>query len=97
MAQLLRYDGTIEEDLKPADPEAGFSLQEIYVLLGCDIVETIPLPDGDLMILDEEGKMKVGASKKYNHRATILLHLAGGMPDDWICGHALICHDKEFQ
>ena len=96
MAILLKYSGE-EIPVSPADPEAGFNLTEVYTLIGCDMVETVCLTDGRIMLIDEEGKMKDGCANKLNPKGTLLLFAAGGRADDWICGNALICDDKEFQ
>lgn len=93
MATLIKPNGT-EEILTPANHAEGFGLKELYGILGCDMIETIGLRDGRIMIIDEEGKFKPIVR---NPRATALLHEAGGMLDDFITGTALICDDKEFQ
>jgi hypothetical protein len=96
MATLIRYTGE-QDSVLPADKENGFSLAEIYVLLNCDTVQTVMLRDGRIMLIDENAKLKRGAEQRYNDIATVLLARAGGIPGDWITGHALICDYKEFQ
>ena len=34
------------------------TLQELYELIGCDLVELIQLDRGIIMVVDEEGKLK---------------------------------------
>jgi hypothetical protein len=96
MAKLLKFDGTTEI-VVPADLASGFSLEELYVLIGCEIVEAIYLDDGTVMVIDEEGKLRAGFEERHNARATRLLELAGGMLGDFITGNALICTMQEFQ
>lgn len=96
MATLVRYTGEQDEVL-PADKTEGFSLAEIYVLLNCDTIQTIMLRDGRIMLIDENAKFKRGAEQRYNDIATVYLADAGGIPGDWITGHALICNNEEFQ
>lgn len=54
-------------EVSPKDPEAGFTLEELYPLLSCTTIEVVSLPDGQMMIIDEEGKW---AQKPRNERAT---------------------------
>lgn len=90
MAELIRTDGTVET----VTPENGktFSLQEMYELIGCSLVQVIYLVDGRIMWLDEEGKFK---EHQINTQATKLLIEAGGMMGDYVAGNALICSDSE--
>jgi hypothetical protein len=96
MAKLLKFDGTTEI-VVPADLASGFSLEELYILIGCEMVEAIYLDDGTVMVIDEEGKLRAGFEERHNTRATRLLELAGGMLGDFITGNALICTMQEFQ
>jgi len=96
MAQLLRFDGT-SETIVPADLASGFSLDELYTLIGCEMIETIYLDDGGVMVIDEEGKLRDDFRERRNESATRLLHRAGGIPWDFITGNALICTTQELQ
>lgn len=96
MAQLLRFDGT-KDEVKPADSSSGFNLQELYILLGCQTVEAIYLDDGRVMVIDEEGKLRRDFRERRNEEGTRLLEISGGIPGDFITGHALICSMQEFQ
>ena len=66
MATLIRADGT-EQDVRPV--VGGFTLDELYNLLGCSTIETLTLHDGRTMVIDEEGKY---TDKPRNERATDL-------------------------
>lgn len=96
MANLIQPDGSMQQ-VVPANPVRGFTLDELYALLGCEMIETIELAGdlGETMVIDEEGKFN--RPRKVNPRATILLHQAGGMLDDYIVGPALIVSGKELQ
>ncbi len=96
MAQLLRFDGTCDE-VFPADAKGGFALPEVYTLIGCEIVQTIYLEDGRIMLIDEESKLRKGHLVLLNEPATQLLRRAGAIPGDYITGNALICTEEEFQ
>ena len=96
MAQMLKFDGS-SEMVTPSDTKSGFQLDELYALLECEIVETVYLEDGTIMVIDEEGKFRADALARRNERATRLLHRAGGIAWDFITGHALICSEEEFQ
>ena len=76
----ITAEGDIEERETP-------DFKEFYSLLDCDLVQAIPLSDGKTMWIDEEGKLK---PHKRNTFASILLLSAGGMPDDYIAGAAII-------
>lgn len=73
---------------RPFAPANGktFRLREAQAAVG-GFVESLPIGDY-LMVLDEDGKAK---DKPINPRATKLLHLAGGSPDDQVVGDVLIC------
>jgi hypothetical protein len=99
MAVLIKQDGS-SETVKPANQATGFTLDEVYTLIGngCDIVQMIQLPTGNNMLIDEEAKIRVRPEPMMvNKKATVLLHQAGGMPDDEIIGNVLIVTRKEFQ
>lgn len=97
MATLIHRSGT-ETPVTPINPAEGFGLQELYGILGhgCDIVQAIDLADGSIMVIDEEGKLRPTV-QPINRKATVLLHEAGGMLDDYIVGPALICSHEEFK
>ena len=92
MARLLLPDGS-ERVVMPADAQAGFTLEEIYALLSCDMVEAIPVQHG-YMLIDEDGKHKKDLAK--NPAATTLLAQAGGIPGDYVLGAALVVDFHEF-
>lgn len=71
MAQFIPADTTLP--IRPVSPTNGrhFQLAELYELLCCDLIETLQLGDGFVMVIDEEGKR---AGKPRNERAT---HQAG--------------------
>jgi hypothetical protein len=96
MARLLKYDGTTEE-VNPADPSTGFSLGELYTLIGCELVQAISLEDGYVMFVDENGKLQDGWESRRNNVATNVLRLTGRIPGDFITGNALICNLEEFR
>lgn len=93
MATRILVDGT-ETTEEPADPRRGFTLEELYGLVECDMVEVVSLRDGRTMWIDEEGKMH-RPPKPRNEKATRLLQEAGGIFGDWIAGIALIATPEE--
>ena len=96
MATLIRATDGSESTVRPKTTE-GFSLQEVYDLIGngCDIVETVQLNDGRIMLLDEEGKIR-NDTLIVNEKATRLLAEAGGIPGDAVVGNVLIVNELEF-
>jgi hypothetical protein len=91
MATIIRAHDGQEFSVSPKNKEIGFTLQELYDLIGnnCDCVEHITLADGRSMWLDEEGKFRKPLLHE-NAKATRLLHKAGGMPEDYVVGNVLI-------
>jgi hypothetical protein len=92
MAELIAVDGS-RRDVFPADAIEGFTCDELYGLLQCRTVETVALPGGGWLILDEDGK---GRQRFPNSDATKLLHGAGGAPDDYVAGPAIACSRAEL-
>ena len=91
MALLIKADGSRKIVF------AGghiFSLKEMYSILNCSIIQPVFLEDGRVMWIDEEGKFK---PHSVNFPATVLLHKAGGMRDDYIAGSALITQKEEIE
>lgn len=83
------------QDVQPASSKKGFTLEEVYKLLGCDCVEVVGLERGMIMLIDEEGKCHTPMSP-YNPTATI--RAAGRIdPSDIINGKALVCKSSEFK
>ena len=70
------------------------TLKEMYLILGCSMIEAIYLEDGRIMWIDEVGKLKPHFA---NPLATELLHKAGGLQDDYIAGLALITKKEEVE
>ncbi len=89
MAVLIKPDG---DQVKVTPREKRFTLEEMYTLLECALLQVIFLPNGRVMWIDEEGKLK---PHRVNDVATELLEQAGGIPGDYIAGSALITdHDE---
>jgi hypothetical protein len=91
MATLLTPDGSISEVTARGQ---SFTLDEMHSLLSCSLIQAVFLRDGRIMWIDEEGKCK---PHRINPSATDLLHQAGGMPDDYIAGAALITKRCEVE
>jgi Domain of unknown function (DUF3846) len=92
MATLLREDGSAS-NVVPADRKRGFMLTELYGLLKCDLVEAVQLPNGRILVVDENGKL---AGRPVNELATMLTR-GVLQPHDLVVGPALICSRLEFQ
>jgi hypothetical protein len=73
----------------------GYSLEELYALVHCDLIEVIHLHgpfEGLIMIVDEEGAL---VPKPRNLIATTIFRISGG--DSPIFGNALICRSEDLQ
>ncbi len=94
MATLYKANG----EIRNIYPENGrkFTLEELYGLLDCELIETVSLRSFiDLLVIDEEGKFR---NKRVNRNATSLAHKNCAIrPDDFIVGDALYCPYSEFE
>jgi hypothetical protein len=93
LANLIHANGD-ESTVVPANPSEGFTLAELYRLIGCSTVQAIELADGCTMWMDEEAKLFEGL-QCVNMQATRLLAEAGGMPGDEVIGNVLITESGE--
>jgi len=92
MAILITTDGSITERL----PKNGkdFKLEELRELVGCKMIERIPLFDNRFLCVDEEG---LWSGKSENIDATGILYLQGDKPKGTpIIGNALLCKEGEM-
>jgi hypothetical protein len=94
MATLIPVEGP-PVSVEARDSDHGFTLAEVYELLGCDLVEVVRLPAGRLLLIDEMGKLR--PAPQVNERATNIGRWGGLAASDVIVGPALICFDREFQ
>lgn len=89
MARVITPDGS----LRVVTPARGpsFTLEEMRTLVG-GYLEVVRLPNGELMVIDEEGKLK---HLLYNPVATALAapHL---FPGDYIVGTAVVMTGEEM-
>lgn len=81
--------------MQPVQPADGkhFTLAEVQKFVG-GYVELLRLPDGHVMLINEEGKLK---GLPENGLATKLALEAHAIADtDWICGPVLVCPEAQF-
>lgn len=91
MARLLPVNGN-SRDVSPANGKF-FVIDELYKLIGCTMVEVVPLPDGRKLVIDEEGKLQ---DKPLNLVASFMAK-DWLQPDDFISGTALLMTDDEVE
>lgn len=90
MATLVKENGD-KVEISPANGKM-FELEEVQKLVG-GYIEIIHLGKGDVMIIDEEGKLK---NKTINSVATIVAHMRHAInPFDCIVGDVVICKNNE--
>lgn len=89
-AKLFKVDGTVV-DVQPKNG-TDFQLQEMYDLIGTDIIEIVHLYNGMLMVIDEEGKLR--NDPQVNPIATHLWMKDKPHSWDYIVGNALVCDPK---
>lgn len=83
---LLMADGP-KSEVWPRSTEEGYSLRELYEHTRSEIVQIIRLPDGWILVVDEEGLLN---RKPVNLYASML---AG----QTIVGDALLCRESHVQ
>lgn len=98
MATLIKVDGT-KKTVAPRDKNRGFTLDEIYELLECSVIEHIAVSNGNQehMIVDEEAKLKAGWTERVNVEATRIFNNTYGAGRDVIVGDVLVCNNKEWK
>ena len=88
MATLIDTNGK-QTEVFPADGENGFTLEEVYALIGCEMVEVAcTFESGEMMLVDEEGWLI--DEPTINPVASLIY-------GDYIAGNALVVSQKEFQ
>lgn len=90
-AKLLKASGEVVE----IEPKNGkdFKLDELYKHLNCSLVEVINLNQDDIMVVDEEGKLK--SNNVVNVNATVLAQKNQAIIFwDYIAGNAIVCNRK---
>lgn len=93
MAKLYKCDGTVK-DVEPKNKKEGFGLQELYDLIGCDLVQCVNFSAEEIAICDEEGWLKPNPQR--NEKAND--YITGVSGNDWnICGNVVICKTEEFK
>ena len=90
-AKLLKASGEVME----IEPKNGtdFKLDELYKHLQCRLVQIIHLNKGDIMVVDDEGKL--ASNNVVNVNATTLAHENQAITSwDYIAGNAIVCNRK---
>ena len=90
-AKLLKASGEVVE-IKPNNGK-DFKLDELYKHLQCSLVDVISLNRDDIMVVDDEGKLK--ANNVVNVNATMLAQENQAITSwDYIAGNAIVCNKK---
>ncbi len=79
-----------QREIEPVNPPF-FTFDELRPLIGCDYIEVLHLPNGRVLLFDEEGKFK--PSPKPNAMANLIALL----PGDEIVGNVVACRSADFQ
>lgn len=88
-------DAVVIDPCKPVDevmPANGtdWTLEELYKLLNCDMIEVVRVTDDLILIIDEEGKLKHSTS--HNREATEVMNYHHNPTwSDVIVGKAVLC------
>lgn len=95
-AVRIRTDGVVD-NIAPING-TDFSLEEMYILTGQDIVEHIYLPNNKLLIVDEEGMYRVPL--EINWLATRIVSEAAlsiGRQPSFIFGDVLLVNNEQVK
>lgn len=95
-AVRIRVDGVVD-DISPKNG-SDFSLEELYSLIGQDIVEHVYLPNDKLLIVDEEGLYR--SPLEINWLATQIVSKAAlsvGRQPTFIFGTALLVNNEQIK
>jgi hypothetical protein len=90
---FIKADGSMVA-VKPQNAKKGYSLNDLYTMLNCSMVEVVyprnpPKEIKDaIMICDEEAL--IGEPKPYNHAASVIAGFS-------IVGDVLLCASKNFK
>jgi len=90
---FIKADGSMVA-VKPQNAKTGYSLNDLYTMLNCSMVEVVypknPPKEikNPIMICDEEGL--IGEPKPYNHVASVIAGFS-------IVGDVLLCASKNFK
>ena len=93
MAKLYLTNGEVR-DIEPKSKREGFTLQELYDAIKCDLVEHVVFSDKECFLCDEEGWLKPNPirNEKVNEYITSVCG------DDWdVCGNVVVCKIEEFK
>jgi|TARA_R100000093_G_C1937085_1_gene70763 hypothetical protein len=91
-AELIKVNGTTET-VKPRNGK-NFTLNELYKLLNCKMIELVKTHDDRTMVIDEEGKLNEMSWMMTNAHATIMYKYGA---DDPIVGDALVCDNRQIK
>lgn len=95
-AVRIRVDGIVD-DISPKNG-SDFSLEELYSLIGQDIVEHVYLPNDKLLIVDEEGLYR--SPLEINWLATQIVSKAAlsvGRQPTFIFGTVLLVNNEQIK
>tara|TARA_B100000780_G_C20731712_1_gene290749 strand:+ start:106 stop:381 length:276 start_codon:yes stop_codon:yes gene_type:complete len=90
MAKLFKIGSSDAITVKPENGTT-FTLQELYNIVGCSMVEFLYI-GSYIMVIDEEGKLN---NKSVNDIATYHFR-TNSKTHDYIVGNALVCDRSEI-
>lgn len=98
MATLIKVDGT-KTIVAPRNKRRGFTCEEVYSLIGCEMIQDVPVRNGkeEHMLMDEEAKLKEGWVDRINQEASMIFARTYGPGRDLVIGDVLTCSSKEWK
>lgn len=87
MAKLIKVDGSTSH-VEPQNQKEGFSLEECYKYIECELIEAHLIDENLYLVCDEEGALKEDAVINKT-----ILHKYGVT----IFGNVMLCNPEEFK
>ena len=92
MAQIIKTDGTIIDEVQPKNG-TDFQLEEMQAVVE-GYIQIVRLDDDEVMVVNEDGKFQC----EWNGAATTLAKMRRAIrPNDYISGNVLVCNVKQIK
>ena len=96
MAKIIHADGTTLPLHAPGNGQ-GYTLDEVYAAIGggCDMVQELPVGPGEVLLMDEEAKMRNGQPPRNDEATALAAKML--LPGDHIVGTVLHVATRDGQ
>lgn len=92
MAQIIKTDGTIIDEVQPKNG-TDFQLEELQAVVD-GYIQIVQLGDGEIMVVNEEGKFYC----EWNGTATTYAKMKRAIREnDYVSGNVLVCNINQVK